>query len=175
MSDQYVGEMRLFAFSRIPNGWLACNGALLAINQYEVLYALIGTTYGGDGVTTFAVPDLRGRVPMHQGQGNGLSPHPIGMVSGTESVTLLTSQLPMHTHPLTVTSANATQFSPAGVQLGALGSDTTYATDATGAGTFPMAPLMVQPAGSNQPHDNMMPTLVASMCIAYVGVYPSQG
>jgi microcystin-dependent protein len=175
MSDQYVGEMRLFAFSRVPAGWLACNGALMSVRDYQVLFAVIGTTYGGDGVNTFALPDLRGRVPLHQGQGTGLTARPIGSASGTETVTLLSNQLPSHNHPLVVTTANATQVSPANLQLGALTADTAYATDATGASQVVMAPTMVQPVGGNQPHDNMMPTLVASICIAYTGVYPSQG
>ncbi len=94
MSTPYVGEIRMFGFSRTPSGWQTCDGSLLPISQYEVLYTLLGTTYGGDGVTTFAVPDLRGRIPIHQGRGNGLTPKILGQLAGTEQITLILNQIP---------------------------------------------------------------------------------
>lgn len=104
MTTPYVGEIRLFAFPRIPTGWFACDGSLKPIANNEVLFTLLGTTYGGDGVNTFAVPDLRGQVPLHMGTGPGLTNRPIGQRSGSESVTLLATQLPSHTHPFNVNS-----------------------------------------------------------------------
>ena len=113
MTTPYVGEIRLFSFPRIPSGWFACDGSLKPISEYEVLFVLLGTTYGGDGVTTFAVPDLRGQVPLHMGTGPGLTNRPIGQRSGSESVTLLPTQLPLHTHPFSVNSTLATSNVPA--------------------------------------------------------------
>ncbi|MEO7065997.1 MAG: tail fiber protein [Rhodanobacter sp.] len=175
MSEPFVGEIRLFGFPRIPNGWLPCDGGVLSIAQYDVLFALIGTTYGGDGVTSFSVPDLRGRVPVHQGVGPGLPEMVIGMSSGSETVTLLATELPNHTHPMQATSANANTFVPgSAVQVGALANDKMYTTDIAGATPLPMNPTAVSAAGGNQPHDNLMPTLTVSYCIAYSGIYPSQ-
>ena len=177
MSTPYVGEIRLFGFPRIPNGWFACDGSLKPISEYETLFVLLGTTYGGDGVQTFAVPDLRGQLPLHQGNGQGLSPRVIGEASGTESVTLLTAQIPSHSHTLTVTSNAASAGTPGGALLpGALtaGSDTMYATDTTGAASVTLAATAVGQQGNSLPHDNTMPTLTVSYCIAWAGVFPSQ-
>lgn len=181
MSDQYVGEIRLFGFPRIPDGWFACDGSLKSIAQYEVLYALLGTTYGGDGVTTFGVPDLRGQVPLHQGNGLGLTPRPLGSTGGTPQVTLTSSQLPTHSHPMYAVTANATSGAPNGLMTAAIVNN---APPPAPADQFYINPVTVQPAamnahtlqaqGGNQPHDNMMPTLAASFCIAYLGIFPSQ-
>lgn len=175
MSTPYVGEIRLFGFPRIPTGWFACDGSLKPISQYEVLFALLGTTYGGDGQTTFGVPDLRGQLPMHQGNGAGLTPRVIGEASGSEQVTLLPNQLPAHSHPLLVTNsaANATAVGST-VQPGALATDTMYVTDLAGATPQPLAAGSVSPSGGGQPHDNLMPTQTVSFCIAWAGIYPSQ-
>lgn len=175
MSTPYLGEIRMFGFGRVPNGWLACDGSLKSIAQYEVLYNLIGTTYGGDGVNTFAVPDLRGRLPIHQGTGPGLTLRVIGQTAGTETVTLFASQMPAHTHTALVSTAAATSQSPASDQvLAAISGDGLYATGVAG---DPIAtyPQTVTAAGGNQPHDNTMPTLAVSFCIAWAGVFPSQG
>ncbi|RUL69090.1 phage tail protein [Dyella choica] len=176
MSIPFVGEIRLFGFPRIPTGWLPCDGSLQPISLYEPLYALIGTTYGGNGQTTFAVPDLRGRVPLHQGTGNGLSPRPLGQVAGTEAVTVISTQMPQHTHIAHASTSAASTTTPAATLVpGTLaGTDTMYSADLTGAGTFTMANNAVSFTGGNLPHDNTMPTLTVSYCIAVNGIFPSQ-
>nr|WP_298096098.1 tail fiber protein [uncultured Shinella sp.] len=176
MSTPYLGEIRMFGFPRVPTGWQACDGSLLAISQYDALYSLLGTTYGGDGQSTFGVPDLRGRVPMHWGSGQGLSSHVAGELAGTEAVTLITNQMPQHTHTFFATTAAADSATVGTTtELGALGSDTLYATDVTGLTPFSMSGASTKAAGNTQPHDNLMPTLTVQFCIALFGVYPSQG
>ncbi|KGI79271.1 phage tail protein [Oleiagrimonas soli] len=176
MSEPFVGEIRLFSFPRIPRGWLSCDGTLLPISQYDALFSLLGTLYGGDGQTTFGLPDLRGRLPIGYGNGNGLTPRPIGQKSGSETVTLLSTQIPQHSHSFHATSAAASSDTPSpSVQLGTpSNSDTMYATDITGLSPYPLQTFAISPSGGNQPHDNCMPTLTASYCIAYVGIYPSR-
>lgn len=176
MSTPYVGEIRMLGFPRVPSGWFACDGTLKAIADYEVLYALIGTTYGGDGVSTFGVPDLRGRVPIHQGTGAGLSSYVIGQMAGNQSITLLQSQVPQHAPALMATTALATTGAVGtAVVPAALSGDTMYVTDITGANAAVMAPSAIVSAGGNQPHENEMPTLPVQFCIAWAGVFPSQG
>lgn len=176
MSTPYVGEIRMFGFGRVPNGWFSCDGSLQPISEYEVLYTLIGTTYGGDGQSTFAVPDLRGRVPIHQGTGPGLSGYVLGQMSGTENVTLLTQQLPSHNHALMATTAAATTGAVGVTVLpAAVSGDTMYVTSITGATGAALAASTVSSAGNTQPHDNLMPTLTVQYCIAWAGVFPSQG
>jgi microcystin-dependent protein len=177
MSQPYVGEIRMFAFGSrgAPNGWQACDGSLLSIAEYEVLFTLIGTTYGGDGQTTFAVPDLRGRLPIHQGTGPGLSNYVIGQMSGTESVTLIQTQMPAHTHTAVATTAASTATTPGtGLLPGAVSGDTFYVNTITGNTAAPMSPQMLTVAGGSQPHENCMPTLTAQFCIAWAGIFPSQ-
>ncbi|GLQ86467.1 phage tail protein [Dyella flagellata] len=176
MSVPFVGEIRLFGFSRVPTGWLPCDGSVLPISNFEVLFALIGTTYGGNGTTAFAVPDLRGSVPLHQGTGLGLSPHPLGQVGGTEGVTLLSGEMPQHTHIANATTTTANANTPANTLVpGTLGgTDTMYSADLTGATAFTMAANAVGFTGGNLPHDNTMPTLTVQYCIAYNGIFPSQ-
>lgn len=169
MSQPYVGEIRLFAGNFAPVNWALCQGQLVAISENEVLFNLIGTTYGGDGQNTFALPDLRGRVPVHQGQGQGLSPRTMGELVGTESVTLTTGQLPAHTHPLRASTAAATVTTPAGALLGA----TTVASYGPGPATTPMAAGAIGPAGGAQPHENMAPTLTVNYIISLFGIFPS--
>jgi microcystin-dependent protein len=174
MSDPYVGEIRLFGFSRIPSGWFACDGSLKSISEYEVLYTLLGTTYGGDGQSTFGVPDLRGQLPIHQGSGSGLSSRVIGQFGGSEQVTLVSNQMPSHTHALQVTASTASATAPGStVQPGALSNDTMYVTDLTGATPLVLGAASVSPSGGNQPHDNLMPTQTVSICIAWAGIFPS--
>ena len=176
MSQPFVGEIRMFGFGRVPNGWMACNGALQSIAEYEVLFTLIGTTYGGDGQTTFAVPDLRGRLPIHQGQGPGLSSYVIGQMSGTENVTLITAQMPAHTHTVVATTAAATTGTPGPTVIpGAVSGQTQYVTDLTGATPFSTSAATCGLAGGSQPHENCMPTLTVQFCIAWAGIFPSQG
>jgi microcystin-dependent protein len=176
MSEPYVGEIRLFGFSRVPNGWLPCNGSLLPISGYEALYTLIGTTYGGDGVSTFGTPNLSSRVPVHRGSGPGLSPHALGEIGGSESVTLLSNQIPQHTHPMVATTgaANSNRITQ-NVELGTVAGDTMYASDVAGAAGATTAPASTSVVGGNIGHDNLMPTLTVQFCIAYNGIFPSQG
>lgn len=175
MTTPYVGEIRLFAFPRIPSGWFACDGSLKSIAENEVLFTLLGTTYGGDGVNTFAVPDLRGQVPLHMGTGPGLSNRPLGQRSGSESVTLLPTQLPLHTHPFSVNSTLATSNVPAANLLltAPSNNDKMYTSDLTGLTAYALAPASTGATGGNLPHENTMPTLTASFCIAWAGIFPS--
>lgn len=175
MSTPYLGEIRLFGFSRMPIGWQTCDGSLLSIAEYDALFALLGTTYGGDGITTFAVPDLRGRVPIHQGQGPGLSSYVIGQKAGTENVTLVGTQMPAHTHTMLATTNAATSRTPGTTLLpGAISGDTLYASDVAGATPIGMAPASTSIVGGTQPHDNTMPTLTVQYCISLFGIFPTQ-
>lgn len=176
MSEPFVGEIRLLSFPRIPTGWFACDGTLLAISQYDALFSLLGTVYGGDGRTTFAVPDLRGRLPIGFGDGHGLTPRHLGERAGFEAVSLNSNQLPQHTHPFRATATAATSNTPASsVQLGTpSNSDVMYATDITGLSPYSASAASVSDTGGDQLHDNCMPTLTASYCIAWQGIYPSR-
>lgn len=175
MSTPYVGEIRLLPFNFAPNGWQACDGSLLSIANYDVLFALIGTTYGGDGQNTFAVPDLRGRLPIHQGTGPGLSTYVIGQNAGTETVTVIPTQMPAHTHTAIATTAVSTSPTPGNNLLpGAVSGDVFYATDLTGAVAVPMSAQSTSQGGGSQPHENTMPTLTVQYCIAWAGIFPSQ-
>ena len=175
MSEPFVGEIRMFGFTRVPQGWLACDGSLQPISNYEVLFNLIGTTYGGDGQVTFAVPNLCGAVPVHQGRGQGLSPYVLGQSSGTENVTLLPTQIPGHNHPMTATTVTVGSTTVTNTQeFGTVAGETMYATDATGATMYLTSPLSTQAVGNTQPHDNEMPTLTVQFCIAWAGIYPQQ-
>jgi microcystin-dependent protein len=177
MSTPYIGEIRMFGFGTrgAPNGWQACDGSLLPISQYDALFALIGTTYGGDGQVTFAVPDLRGRLPVHQGTGPGLSTYVIGQKAGTETVTVLPTQMPAHTHTLSATSAASSSLTPANTLLpGAVSGETFYVSDITGATALAMSAQSTSIAGGSQAHENCMPTLTVQYCIATQGIFPSQ-
>ena len=170
MAQPYVGEIRMFAGNFAPAGWMFCEGQLLPISEYETLFNLIGTTYGGDGQSTFALPDLRGRVPLHMGQGPGLSNYIIGQNGGTEAVTLTTLQLPQHSHAAMAQSQTGGQTSPAG-GVWAASTLSQYSTNAADAN---MNPASIQPNGGNQPHDNMLPFQCISFVISLSGVYPPQ-
>lgn len=175
MSQPFIGEIRMFGFNRAPNGWQACDGSLLPIAENDALFALIGTTYGGDGQTTFAVPDLRGRLPVHQGAGPGLSNYVLGGMGGSETVTLLATHLPSHSHIAQATSAAATALSPSsGVLPGSVSGETFYVSDLNGATPLVMSATAVASAGGSQPHENTMPTLTVQYCIALFGIFPSQ-
>ena len=174
MSTPFVGEVRLFGFNFAPIGWRACDGSLVSIAENEVLFTLIGTTYGGDGQNTFGLPDLCGQVPLHHGSGPGLSPRTIGEHGGSETVTLTAGQLASHGHDLTATTTRAATTTPStSVGLGAPASDTLY-TAAPAGNPFVMSEASTLPAGGSQPHDNLMPTLAVQFCIAVEGVFPSQ-
>jgi microcystin-dependent protein len=172
MSYPYIGEIRLFAGNFAPAGWAPCDGRLLAVDDYEALFALIGTTYGGDGQATFALPDLRGRVPVHQGQAVGLSNWVVGETRGVETVTLTTAQLPSHSHPMVATTHVASKGHGPGEMLGTSPDVQVYGT---GAPTVPMAPHALSKEVGSQPHDNMGPSLAVNFIISLFGVFPSQG
>jgi microcystin-dependent protein len=161
----------MFAFSFAPQGWALCNGQLLPIAQNQALFSLLGTTYGGDGRTTFALPDLRSRVPVHQGQGPGLSPYAEGQAGGTETVTLAAAQMPGHTHPVTASSSAATSDNPAARTLARPASPIYHTEPGQHA---VMGANMLGEAGGSQPHDNIQPYLVLTFCIALTGIFPSQ-
>jgi microcystin-dependent protein len=176
MTTPFVGEIRMFGFQRIPIGWQACDGTLLSISNFSTLYTLLGTTYGGDGQSNFAVPDLRGRIPIHQGTSKTGSSWVIGASAGNEQITLTAGQIPTHTHLLTVSSQPSTAASPGPTVIlgsGAAG-DELYFTPPTGGTQEIMSPNTGQPAGNGLPHDNNAPTLAVSCCIATDGIYPSR-
>ena len=170
-AQPFIGQIMVFAGNFAPQGWAQCNGQLMPISQYDALFSLIGTTYGGDGQTTFALPDLRSRVPIHQGQGPGLSGYVIGQNGGAEAVTLLTTQLPVHTHPAMGNSDAGTNTDPTG-GVWASGSTSTYIAGASA--NTNMNPTSISGSGGGQPHDNMLPFLTLNFCIALEGIYPSQ-
>ncbi len=173
MADPYVGEVRLFAGNFAPYGWALCQGQLLSIAENEALFQLLGTTYGGDGQSTFALPDLRGRVPLHQGAGPGLSNRTIGQTGGSERVTLNAQQLPAHTHAQLASKAPAQAAAGPSGSLLAAASVNLYGN---GPPTTPMAANAIAPSsGGGQPHDNMAPFLAMNYIIALFGVFPSQG
>lgn len=176
MTTPFVGEIRLLAFQRTPSGWFACDGSLQSISGYEVLYTLLGTTFGGDGVNTFGLPDMRGQVPLHQGTGNGLSPRVIGQQGGSENVTLIPGNMPGHTHSFAASTALASATTPAATLelAAAAGNDKTYTSSVAGLTPFSMSPASTSTAGSSLPHENTMPTLTVSFCIAWAGIFPSQ-
>lgn len=172
MAQPYVGEIRMFAGNFPPVGWAFCQGQLLAISQYDVLFNLIGTTYGGDGQSTFALPDLRGRGPVHQGQGLGLSSYVMGQLGGVENVALLTTQMPAHSHVAACLSGAGTSSLPANNIWAASAASRQY----TNAGTFNAAlnSNSVAPAGGSQPHTNLAPFLVINFIISLFGIFPSR-
>lgn len=177
MSDPYVGEIRMFGGNYAPQQWHFCDGTLLPISAYQPLYALIGTTYGGDGVNTFALPDLRGRLPLGQGQGPNLSPRPLGQYSGSETVSLSAAQLPAHSHTVNASKDPATQTSPQNGVWGVMAGGNQFI--APGEVVAPAVIRDMSPAaiGTGYPsggtaHDNMMPSFPLSFIIALQGEYP---
>src|SRR5580765_1585000 len=173
MSDPFVAEIRMFAGNFAPTGWAECNGQLMPISQNTALFSLLGTTYGGDGRSTFALPDLQGRAPMHPGQGPGLSLHDLGETGGSETVSLLESEMPAHAHVMKALNTDfGTLNGPSPDRcLARSGSTTAYQSIAT-AGLTPKAQQALAPAGGDQPHNNMMPYLTFYFCIALQGVFP---
>ena len=169
--DPFVAEIRIFGFTFAPRGWAFCNGQLLPLSQNTALFSLLGTTYGGDGRSNFALPNLQGSAPMHPGQGPGLSLHDLGETGGSPSLTLLESQIPAHSHTPRVQTTVASKSTPANNSLSRVSGATPYLPPA-GAALVAMAPEAVAPAGGNQPHNNMMPYLALNFCIALQGVFP---
>lgn len=171
MSNPFLGEIRMVGFYFAPRGWAFCAGQSLSISQNDALYALVGTIYGGDGVTTFRLPDLRGRVPVSQGQGLGLSSYTIGQAAGTESVTLLVTQIPSHSHAIAAASGGTRSANPSGNLLGSGESDM-YTHDGANPATLSANTIGVN--GGSQPHANMQPYLSVNFIIALEGVFPSR-
>ncbi|HEX9010768.1 MAG TPA: tail fiber protein [Holophagaceae bacterium] len=173
--DPYIGEIRMFAGNYAPDGWALCNGQLMPISQYTALFAILGTTYGGNGTSTFALPDLRGRLPMHAGQGPGLSPRALGELGGEESVTLLAPQMPAHSHALNAVNAQAGADSPANAFLAQSydqNNSNPISSYTGGSPNTSLNPASVGAAGGSQPHDNMPPFGCVNFIIALNGVFP---
>ncbi len=174
MSEPFVAEIRIFGFNFAPRGWAFCNGQLLPISQNTALFSLLGTTYGGDGKTTFALPNLQGSAPLQQGQGQGLSQYFLGEIGGESSVTLLESEIPAHSHAVNASSASGTSNDPTGNVWAAptvarQGIDVYGSTNGAA-----MSPQALSPSGGSQPHNNMMPYLTLNFCIALQGIYPAR-
>jgi len=165
MAQPYVGEIRMFAGNFAPAGWMFCEGQLLPISEYDTLFNLIGTTYGGDGQSTFALPDLRGRVPLHQGNGFTLAE-----TGGVETVTLTTSQIPGHSHPLLATTTLASDANAAGNVLAQASLFFPYVNINP---SVPMAAASIGPTGGSQPHENFQPYLCVDFIISLFGIFPS--
>ena len=170
VADPFVAEIRIFGFNFAPTGWAQCDGQLLPLSQNTALFSLLGTTYGGNGKSNFALPDLQGRVPMLPGQGPGLSLYDLGQTGGSEFVTLLESEIPAHSHAARGSSEDDDSTLPGGNSHGQL--SVAYAPAAALA---PMAPQTLSPAGRSLPHNNMMPYLTLNFCIALQGVFPPRG
>ncbi len=170
----FVAEICLFPFNFAPQGWAFCDGQIMSITQNTALFSLLGTTYGGDGRSNFALPNLQGAVPMHCGQGPGLSLYDLGETGGTASVSLLTAEMPAHTHTVQADGNHfhATQTSPSGSMLGNDAPNLTYSNGNSSSTMAMMNPAMVSVAGGSQPHNNLMPYLTINYCIALQGVYP---
>jgi microcystin-dependent protein len=177
MSNPFVAEIRIFPCNFAPTGWAVCNGQLLPISQNTALFSLLGTTYGGDGKSTFALPNLQGCVPMHTGQGPGLSLHDLGESSGSDAVTLLSTEIPVHGHFLNATTSAGTAADPSGLlyangswsDQGSSGAVQYYSATAP---NVQLNPNTLAPAGGSQPHNNLMPYVTLNFCIALQGVFP---
>jgi microcystin-dependent protein len=165
MAQPYVGEIRMFAGNFAPAGWMFCEGQLLPISENETLFQLIGTTYGGDGQSTFALPDLRGRLPLHQGNGFILAE-----TGGVEEITLSVNQIPAHSHPLLAAATNGNQTTPGGNLLASSFNVTPYSNDVA---TANMNPGAISPVGGSQPHTNFQPYLCVDFIISLFGIFPS--
>ena len=184
MSEPYLGQIEIFAFGFAPRGWALCAGQILPINQNQALFSLLGTNFGGDGVTTFALPDLRGRVPMGQGNGAGLASRTIGQKAGEENHTLSAAETPTHTHPVRVISnpvisTNTTQPGPGVVLAQTAGVDkgnSPFAVNLYAQDSAPSQAMSGAAIGATggQPHPNLMPYLTCNLCIALQGVFPSR-
>jgi microcystin-dependent protein len=172
MADPFVAEIRIFPFNFAPKGWAWCDGQLLPISQNTALFSLLGTTYGGDGRSTFALPDLQGSAPMHTGQGPGLSLHDLGETGGSETVTLLQSEIPSHNHIMRANNIEGTSPLPGGNVSSVPGADRDLFWYKDGPTNTAMSPDALSIVGGNQPHNNMQPYLTFYFCIALQGVFP---
>ena len=171
MADPFVSEIRIFPFNFAPRGWAWCDGQLMPLSQNTALFSLLGTTFGGNGKSNFALPDLQGRAPMHPGQGPGLSMHDLGETGGSETVTLLQSEIPAHSHAWTGAKAvnqEGNSASPAAHAWAVSSVEKNYA----GTADTQLGALCLAPAGGNAPHNNLQPYLTLYFCIALQGVFP---
>lgn len=168
MADPFVAEIRIFPFNFAPRGWAWCDGQLLPLSQNTALFSLLGTTYGGNGKSNFALPNMQGNAPMHPGQGPGLSLHDLGETGGSETVSLLESEIPSHSHTVRVSAEDGNSRQAVGNYVG-LGNNIFAAPPPT---SPPMNAQALVPAGGDQPHNNMMPYLTFYFCIALQGVFP---
>jgi microcystin-dependent protein len=180
MADPFVAEIRIFPFNFAPKGWANCDGQLMPISQNTALFSLLGTTYGGDGKSTFALPNMQGNAPMHPGQGQGLSLRDLGEMSGTEAVTLLESEIPLHNHNFIATTNAASEPAPTGQTMARGAWSSGSESGVIGAYTATVTPVVqmafqaLAPAGGSLPHNNMQPYLTLRFCIALQGVFPAR-
>jgi len=172
VADPFVAEIRVFPFYFAPKGWAFCDGQLLPLSQNTALFSLLGTTYGGDGKSTFALPDLQGSAAMHPGQGSGLSLRDLGEIGGTENVTLLESEMPVHNHTLMAGNVEDDGTLQVGAPNRVLAKSANGQAYGPAASLVTMAPQALSPAGGSLPHNNMQPYLTLSFCIALQGVFP---
>jgi len=180
MADPFLGEIRMVGFNFAPVGWALCNGQTLSISQYSALFALLGTSFGGNGTTTFNLPDMQGRVPINAGSGAGLSPYILGQSGGTENVTLSTPQMPSHTHLANISNLAGTVSNPTNATLAQSNTGTAREPNlnvpnfVTTAPTGALAPTTIGPSGGNLPHPNLQPYLTVYFIIALNGIFPSR-
>jgi microcystin-dependent protein len=172
MSDQFVAEIRIFPFNFAPKGWAHCNGQLLPLSQNTALFSLLGTTYGGDGKSTFALPNMQGNAPMQPGQGQGLSLRDLGEQSGVESITLLQSEIPFHTHTMRAFSSDPADLNTPAPNTTLARSSKGFAYNTSTASPAQLAPQALAPAGGGLPHNNMQPYLTCYFNIALQGIFP---
>jgi microcystin-dependent protein len=172
MADPFVAEIRIFPFNFAPTGWALCDGQLLPISQNTALFSLLGTTYGGDGKTTFALPNLKGRAPMHPGQGQGLSLHDLGETGGSDAVTLMESEMPAHNHTLRANTDPGTLQAPTAERSLARSQNASAYQSAPDPPQAALAGQALATAGSSLPHNNLQPYLTVNFCIAMQGVFP---
>ena len=173
MAEPFLSEIRIMSFSFPPKGWAFCNGQLLPINQNQALFSLLGTTYGGDGKSNFALPNMQGNAPMHPGQGPGLSLHDLGETGGSETVTLLESEMPSHPHTMRAHNGDPADHQTPGptTVLAQSANGSAYQTNST-QNLVALNPSILTPAGGDQPHNNIQPYLTLNFCIALQGVFP---
>jgi microcystin-dependent protein len=174
MANPFLAEIRIFPFNFAPKGWAFCDGQLLPISQNTALFSLLGTTYGGDGKSNFALPNMQGNAPMHPGQGPGLLLHDLGETSGSDTVILIQSEMPGHSHHINSAAANfaANTNVPTNNAFGKAAQGNPYSIPAGQTGLAGLSPQTIAPAGGDQPHNNLMPYLTLNFCIAMQGVFP---
>jgi microcystin-dependent protein len=170
--DPFVAEIRIFPFNFAPKGWAFCDGQILPLSQNTALFSLLGTTYGGDGKSNFALPNMQGNAPMHPGQGPGLSLHDLGETGGSETVTLLESEIPAHSHTTMASAAVGNRTTPAANSISRVTGSTPFVAGSPAPPIVAMSANSITPVGGDQPHNNLQPYLTLNFCIALQGVYP---